>query len=426
MGSESGSDNAASKRRMRAASTEGRAAVTSMRRYTAATLWCVNIAFGVTQLILAVGVPFDSRVVVLALLTVASLFTSFALTPRLLNGLGESSPWHPLVYLLIALSAATWITANVAPFAGWGWSIAVAVAAGIVACFVSFWWRFAVLIIGVAVVVTVRIVAIALAGEQFDWETFAGAEPAFFLILAVPVLIIPFTYITAVWGLDVVMRLDRARSLASELAIARERLRFATDLHDIQGHNLQVIALKSELAERLFTIDPQGAARELAQMRTIAQQALDDTRAVVNDYRTVTVAVEVRNAAAILRSAGIDCAVQVDVSEIPAATGTVLAVAVREATTNLLRHSKATTASIELVTRGADAPTGGEYRLTVVNDGASPLRSGGTGLLGLAERVETAGGTVSTRREGGTFTLEVRIPRTLSANGPHEQKGARQ
>ena len=247
----------------------------------------------------------------------------------------------------------------------------------------------------------------------------AGADDTADLIVLGTLALFTLMPLSAVWALQVVLRLEHARQTSAELAVAKERLRFATDLHDIQGHNLQVIALKSELAERLLAARPEQAAREIADIRVIAQAALDDTRAVVNDYRTVTVAVEVRNAAAVLRSAGIRCEARIETPGMPTAIGAVFAVAIREAATNVLRHSRATEATIELVL--ADA---GEYRLTVSNNAAGAVRLGGTGLSGLAHRVAAQNGTVVTTRTDDIFTLVVRVPTTDAAVPNPAQVGA--
>lgn len=374
-----------------------------VRRYTVATLWFVNLCFVGTQLLIATDSPVDARIIALTLLSVLSLISMSLLIPRLLRD--EPEPLPAMLWVLLASAAATWILANIGEFAGWNWSMTAAAGAGIVICLVPAWWRVGIYLGAMLLIAAVRLVAVLAAGEDPTRAAFTAEEPTF-IVFALSLILIPLTYVSVVWSLHVLARMDRARALASELAIARERLRFATDLHDIQGHNLQVIALKSELAERLLIADPAAAARELGQIRTISREALEDTRAVVNNYRTVTVAVEARNAASILRSAGINCTLNIGAENIPEPAGTVLAVAIREATTNLLRHSRATRAAITL-----DAVDGGRaYLLSVENDGASARAGGGTGLRGLTARAAAIHGSVHAERAGGTFTLTVRIP----------------
>ncbi|MEU1603862.1 sensor histidine kinase [Micromonospora matsumotoense] len=390
----------------------------AMRLFTAFSLGLGMLVGGVVQVVLGVGAATGVRAVTLMVATVAAVVVALATIPLLLRGPDEAMPRHPLVLVLLALSGAVWVLAVVPPFAGWGWGFTLAMAGGVLSCLVRGWWR-ATVILGswaalgvgglIGVLASPRAAVVSSRAE-------AGAEAIVISTLALFTLL----PLSAVWVQQVVWRLEHARRLASDLAVAKERLRFATDLHDIQGHNLQVIALKSELAERLLTGQPERVGREIAEIRRIAQVALDDTRAVVNDYRTVTVAAEARNAAAVLRSAGIRCTAHIGTPDLPVALGAVFAVAIREAVTNVLRHSRATEATIALVRVAA------EYRLTVTNNAAGVLRPDGTGLAGLAERVAAQRGTVEATREDDTFTLTVRIPvPTADAPGPAPQEPTR-
>ena len=108
------------------------------------------------------------------------------------------------------------------------------------------------------------------------------------------------------WFWELVHRLEAARRLEGQLAVADERLRFAADLHDIQGHHLQVIALKSELATRLAEADPPAAAAQMAEVQEHARTALADTREVVQGYRQTPLTEELANATRVLEAAGID------------------------------------------------------------------------------------------------------------------------
>jgi two-component system, NarL family, sensor histidine kinase DesK len=189
--------------------------------------------------------------------------------------------------------------------------------------------------------------------------------------------------------------------VAAELAVADERLRFAADLHDIQGHHLQVIALKSELAARLVRTDPARAAAEMEEVRRLAAEALDDTRAVVQGYRRTTLDDEIANATRVLAAAGIDARMNLE----PAAAGGpdrlatagrhLLGLVMREATTNVLRHSGAARVTVELTEDGVQAV------LVVTDDGAGAgagltvVGSPGSGLAGLRERVTALGGELA-------------------------------
>ncbi|AWB89180.1 sensor histidine kinase [Salinibacterium hongtaonis] len=221
---------------------------------------------------------------------------------------------------------------------------------------------------------------------------------------------LPLMVITSMWWWRIVVELDRHRRAGAELAVARERLRFASDLHDIQGHHLQVIALKAELAERLLDHNPVGARENLHEVRAIARQALDETRSLVYGYREIAFGDELENAREVLSAAGARCVLNVGALPQDPEVQRCLALIVREATTNILRHSEATNAWITLST----TPTGSE--LVIGNDGAAQGAANrdaagalrGSGLAGLRERVNAIGGTLEAV-VGDTNTFEIRV-----------------
>lgn len=220
------------------------------------------------------------------------------------------------------------------------------------------------------------------------------------------VLVVAWAVLGLLWTWDVAERLDESRRLDARLAVAGERLRFAAELHDVQGHHLQVIALKAQLAARLAEADPARAAGEMREVAGLAADALRDTRAVVRGYRRTSLEQEVANAAGVLDAAGIR--VRSAVEAVDGGTDEVrglLGLVVREATTNVLRHSRA--AEVEIALR----PDGDRVRLRIANDGADPAAGGdGTGLRSLAERVEAAGGTLTRDDADGRFSLAVALP----------------
>lgn len=210
-----------------------------------------------------------------------------------------------------------------------------------------------------------------------------------------------------VWMLRVAERLDRARRVESAAAVTTERLRFAADLHDIQGHSLQVIALKSELAERLAVLDPDRAVAEMREVQALARQALGDTRAVVQGYRRVTLETELANAARVLTAAGIDCRVVPGgpLPALPEAVATLVGLVVREGTTNVLRHSEARHCTIGVTVRA------GVLCLGMRNDAPLGERPGPAGgLATLAERLSTAGGALRWHSAAGEFAVEATLP----------------
>ncbi|MGH3319242.1 MAG: sensor histidine kinase [Streptosporangiaceae bacterium] len=212
--------------------------------------------------------------------------------------------------------------------------------------------------------------------------------------------------------LRLIIELRAAREELARLAVSEERLRFARDLHDLVGHSLSLVVLKSELAGRLIDADPARASTQVADIESVARQAMVEVRQAVTGYRERSLAEELDGARAMLRAAAIDVTVRTDGTPLPATTETLLGWAVREGTTNVVRHSRAGRCDIEL---WADGNT---MTLEVRDDGQGPpagadalATARGTGLRGVAERVEQAGGTLETGpRAGGGYRLTVRVP----------------
>jgi two-component system sensor histidine kinase DesK len=221
-----------------------------------------------------------------------------------------------------------------------------------------------------------------------------------------------FLKLAQVWTYDVAARLDDARHVAGELAVADERLRFAAELHDIQGHSLQVIALQSELAARLAERDPERAAAQMREVQALAADALRDTRELVRGYRATSLRAEIANATRVLGAASIDgrmlVAADLDLDGLDESHRRLLGLVVREATTNILRHSDARHATVELAT------VDGSIELRVSNDGAPGDADTAAhelgGLHDLARRLRSLGGDLTTTQAQGSFELLARVP----------------
>jgi two-component system sensor histidine kinase DesK len=210
------------------------------------------------------------------------------------------------------------------------------------------------------------------------------------------------------WMLGTVWELDAARQAQASLAVAEERLRFSRDLHDVVGRSLSAIALKSELAVALSRRGRAQATDEMIEVHRIAHESLAELRAVVGGYRSADLGTELAGARALLTSAGIACDVVGDGTGLPLPVQATLAWAVREAATNVLRHSDARTCTIAVHHDDAGST------VVVDNDGAHTLPGPrpGTGLVGVAERVAELGGTVTAERcDSGTFRFTARVPR---------------
>jgi two-component system, NarL family, sensor histidine kinase DesK len=200
--------------------------------------------------------------------------------------------------------------------------------------------------------------------------------------------------------------LREAQEQLAATAVDQERLRFARDLHDLLGHTLSVIALKAQLARRLMDSDPETARREIADVESVTRTALGEVRDAVSGYRQPRLATELAGAQSALDAAGIECTVQHAEVALPPSGEAVLAWGVREATTNVIRHSGARHCAIRIDVALDEA------RLEVTDDGAASNGAvDGTGLRGLAERASDAGGRLDAGpRTGGGFGLELRIP----------------
>jgi two-component system sensor histidine kinase DesK len=202
----------------------------------------------------------------------------------------------------------------------------------------------------------------------------------------------------------------RARNELAELAVAGERERFARDLHDLLGHSLSVISLKAQLSRRLLASDPDAAAAHLSDLEQVTRDALGEVRDAVSGYRQPTLEAALAAARQALAAASIDAHIEVaETTELEPATERVLAWAVREGTTNVIRHSGSSNCWIRL---GGGVSTAA---LEIVDDGtatAGRSSGGGSGLRGLRERAASLAGAVENgaRSEGG-YRLAVILPR---------------
>jgi two-component system sensor histidine kinase DesK len=200
-------------------------------------------------------------------------------------------------------------------------------------------------------------------------------------------------------------QLSLAREQIARLAVGEERLRFARDLHDLIGHSLSVIALKSELAGRLLKASPGLTAHEVEDIEQVARDALREVREAVAGYRQPTLSAELAGAREALTAAGIELRAEGEHGALPPAVEAVLAWAVREGTTNVMRHSQAKRCTIRIFKKD------GSVTAEVVDDGHGGLLEPGSGLRGLRERVLERGGTLTAEplpHEG--FRLRVTVP----------------
>lgn len=202
------------------------------------------------------------------------------------------------------------------------------------------------------------------------------------------------------WVWRLTLEFEAGQEARARLAVSEERLRFARDLHDLLGHRLSVIALKSELSTKIAARDPDAAASEMRDVRGLAKDALKEVRAAVRGYRTLDLDEELAGARAVLEAAGIRCAVEADTTHLSDEARTMLAWTLREGVTNTLKHSTATFCAI----------TVRDGVLEIRNDGAAEAQDPtGTGLHGLRERADAVGGSVTTTTGNGEFLLRAAV-----------------
>jgi two-component system sensor histidine kinase DesK len=199
--------------------------------------------------------------------------------------------------------------------------------------------------------------------------------------------------------------LRATRAELAELAVAADRERLARELHDMLGRTLSLIAVKAELASRLSARGDAGATAELADVQRLARQAVRDVREAVSGSASPSLETELQAAENALRAADIQARVERTGAALDPAYETTLAWAVREAVTNVIKHSEARSCCIRL------NATGGSATLEIEDDGRGSMPgSEGTGLNGLADRVHALGGTLDVSpRVGQGFSVRVSL-----------------
>ena len=209
------------------------------------------------------------------------------------------------------------------------------------------------------------------------------------------------------------VQLEALRGELARKAMLDERLRVARDTHDLLGLGLSAVALKADLISRLIGRDDARARTEIGELARICATARADMRLVIGEARDLPLEAELAAAREVIESAGIDVRTSITGTPVPDAAAAVLVPVLREAVTNILRHSSASYCTLEMT---AEA---GVMRLQISNDGSvsPPTAAGraGNGLANLTARVEAAGGGLTSGRVGHRFDLVAEIP--LCATG---------
>ena len=224
-------------------------------------------------------------------------------------------------------------------------------------------------------------------------------------------------------------KLRRSQEEVERLAQVAERERIGRDLHDLLGHTLSLITLKSELAGKLLARDAsegtEAAAREVADIERISRRALSEVRQAVQGYRSGGLAAELEHAASALAAAGVELRREVDEAALAAAGAEplrerALSFVLREAVTNVLRHAEASRCELTL------ALAGGELRLSLADDGRGGAAPEGFGLSGMRERLAALGGRLERNGSAGTrLTAAVPLEPAARPTGPDEAAALR-
>lgn len=337
-------------------------------RWFMSSVWLVFLAYPLFE-VLTTGPPAGRVLGTLAIVAFAAVY---------LNGFhrlyrGEAPPRVAAVHLALLVLLAVGVGLHIGREA-FG-----------MACFVV---AFSTLSLPIAGAMAVLLAALATSVLVPLWTGTLGRDFFFALI----VLLVGV--VTGVVSL-IDRRGEEYKALQHELVVADERDRMARDVHDVVGHSLTAVSVKAELAERLVDLDPERAKAELAAIRSLTREALGEVRAAVTGLRVARLGEELERARAALSDAGISVSVRGEPATLDPRHRLVSAWVLREAATNVVRHSGAADCTIEVGTRSLCVRDNG-----VGIDG----RPEGNGLRGVRDRVRAAGGqvTVGPAADGGT------------------------
>lgn len=243
---------------------------------------------------------------------------------------------------------------------------------------------------------------------------FTPGELIYFVPFLIIMLISPFGIRSMNRRMELEKELDQANQKIEELVKREERVRIARDLHDTLGHTLSLLTLKSQLVQRLTTVDPERARLEAKEMEVTSRAALKQVRELVTDMRAATIAEELLQVQQILRAAGITYQYDGDMnfSSVSPFTQNLIGMCVREAITNVVKHSRSTHCSISIKILS-------EKMMIVVRDdgmGVPKNQLFGNGLKGIGERLALIEGELTLSNHNGAV-LEMSVPIIQKAGG---------
>ena len=246
--------------------------------------------------------------------------------------------------------------------------------------------------IGVVLAVAMLVID-AIAGDPLSWE--------------LALTLVALTAFMAGFAANVRLNIElrETREELAVAAVAAERERIGRDLHDILGHSLTAIAVKAGLARRLLASDPAAAGTEIGDVERLAREALKDVRATASGYREVSLTAELGVAAGVLRAAGIRADLPATADDVDPDAREAFGYVLREAVTNVVRHSGARTCRVVLHSRSIE----------IVDDGdgvdRNPTAGTGSGLQNLADRMGAQGGSCEAGPgPDGGFVIRAGLP----------------
>ncbi|MDQ0199089.1 sensor histidine kinase [Neobacillus ginsengisoli] len=241
----------------------------------------------------------------------------------------------------------------------------------------------------------------------------SSGELLYFVPFIIIILISPYGVRSMNRRMELERKLDQANQQIKELVKREERVRIARDLHDTLGHTLSLLTLKSQLVQRLTAADPERARLEAKEIEITSRAALKQVRELVSDMRAATIAEELLQTKQILRAAGITYQYdgEVDFHQIPPVMQNIVSMCIREAATNVVKHSRATHCSISIL------QTSERMNVVVQDDGMGVDKSKqfGNGLQGMEERLALIDGGLKLTTHNGAV-LEMTVPIIKKAN----------
>lgn len=256
----------------------------------------------------------------------------------------------------------------------------------------------------------------AIIGGFFLDPSYFLSQLHFFIITLIGVILLPFNLYNRNKRENLEWQLEDARERISELTVLEERERIARDLHDTLGQKLSMIGLKSDLAGKLISRDPEAAANELRDIRQTASIALKEVRELVAGIRKTTLQDEIFRVQQMLRAAEMDFELRgiADTSNVPAMMENVLSMCLKEAVTNVVKHSEATRCTITFV------PLPNAFEIRVRDNGigmnGEKHSLSGSGLKGIRERLEFVNGSLKIEERKG-MSLTISVPMVITHQG---------